>query len=371
MSQTVHLVVANNVGCGMPEDKYFPCSRGFGRTAVVYSCTSLGRRRIHSHAKIGGLKYGSTAASFVCEARRNSDFSRQNNRHGSSRGRNRNDDGRDIFENFEEEDMLSSKNGPLVSHNSGKFQATSSPGPREKEIVELFRKVQAQLRERATIKEENKVETRRGHVKEQSAVDSLLNLLKKHSVEQGKRSNGEDNGKDLNSDQSQESNQYNGRQNSKFSDSGAPKGESQEANVASSARPRSVFQRKSPVPRVRYQPFSNNVADTNAVPIGTEDNENIQDQLDLKLDDEPEPKFESDIDLDTKDETSVPEFSDDDSDDSEQTYNNEGVDEHVVVQNEDLNALKMSELRALAKSRGVKGFSKMKKGDLVELLTEN
>jgi len=355
----------------MPEDKCFPCSRGLGRRTVVYSCTSLGRRRIHSHVKIGGLKYGSMAASFVCEARRNSDFSRQNNRHGSSRGKDRNDDGRDIFENFEE-DMLSSKNGPLVSHNSGKFQATPSPGPREKEIVELFRKVQARLRERTTVKEEKKVEVRRGHVKEQSAVDSLLNLLKKHSVEQGKRSNGEDNVKDLNyDDQSQESNQYNGRQNSKFSDSGAPNGESQEAIIASSARPRSVFQRKSPVPRVRYQPVSNNLADTNAVPIGTEDNENIQDQLDLKLDDEPEPKLVSDIDLDTKDETSFPEFSDDDSHDSEQTYNNEGVDEHVVVQNEDLNALKISELRALAKSRGVKGFSKMKKGDLVELLTEN
>ena len=355
----------------MREDKCFPCSRGFGRNSVVYSCTSLGRRRIHSHVKIGGLKYGSTAASFVCEARKNSDFSRQNNRHGSSRGRNRNDDGRDVFENFEE-DMLASKNGPLVSHNSGKLQANSSPGPREKEIVELFRKVQARLRERSTVKEEKKVEARVGHVKEQSAVDSLLNLLKKHSVEQGKRSNGEDNVKDLNyDDQSQESNQYNGRQNSKFSDSGAPKGESREANIASSARPRSVFQRKSPVPRVRYQPVSNNLADTNAVP-GTEDNnKNIQDQLDLKLDDEPEPKLVSDIDLDTKDETSFPEFSDDDSHDSEQTYNNEGVDEHVVVQNEDLNAMKMSELRALAKSRGVKGFSKMKKGDLVELLTEN
>jgi hypothetical protein len=61
----------------------------------------------------------------------------------------------------------------------------------------------------------------------------------------------------------------------------------------------------------------------------------------------------------------------DDSHDSVQTYNDESVEEQHVVQNEDLNALKMTELRALAKSRGVKGFSKMKKGELVALLTES
>ncbi|CAL5195937.1 unnamed protein product [Lathyrus oleraceus] len=90
MSQTVNLVVTNNVGGGMPEGKCFPCSRVYGRTTAVYSCPIIGRHRICSHVKIGGLKSGSLAASIVCEARRDPYISRQNNRNEPSRGRNRN-----------------------------------------------------------------------------------------------------------------------------------------------------------------------------------------------------------------------------------------------------------------------------------------
>ncbi|XP_004495094.1 rho-N domain-containing protein 1, chloroplastic [Cicer arietinum] len=373
MSQTVNLIVANNVGCGMPESKCFARSGVSRRTTALYSCPSIGRSRIHSHVKIVGPKSGSLAASFVCKAQRNPDFSRQNNRHGPSRGRNKNNDARDIFDDFEE-DTLSSKNGPLVSLSSGKFQATSSPGPREKEIVELFRKVQARLRERASAKEEKKVEAPREHVKEKSAVDSLLNLLKKHSAEQVKRSGKEDNGKYLNnSDQLQESNQYDGEQSTILFDSNnVPKDESREANIAFAARPRSFFQRKSPIPRIKYQPVSNNEDDTNVVPIVSDENNGIiRDEIVLKHEDKPEPEPEFEIDLDTKDELSFPELLEDDSHESEQTYNDESVEEQLVVQNEDLSALKLSELRALAKSRGLKGFSKMKKVELMELLTES
>ncbi|XP_058746148.1 rho-N domain-containing protein 1, chloroplastic [Vicia villosa] len=365
MSQTVNLVVSNNVGCGMPEGKCFPSSRVYGRTTAVYSCPFMGRHRIRSHVKIGGLKSGSLAASIVCEARKNPDFSRQNNRNVPSRGKNSNVDGRDIFENFEE-DMLSSKNGNgPVSLSSGKFQSTSSPGTREKEIVELFKKVQAQLRERASVKEEKKTEAPRGQVEETSAVDSLLNLLKKHSSEEGKRGSGEDSGIDHNSDQLQESNQYNGVQSTNFFDSNSsPKNESRDANTASAARPRSIFRKKSPVPRVKYE---------NVEPIVSEDNVNNRHQIDLKPEDlpEPEPEPKSEIDLDTKDELFFPELLEDDSHEAEQTYNEESVEEQLDVQSEDLSALKLSDLRALAKSRGVKGYSKMKKVDLIELLTES
>nr|KYP74172.1 SAP-like protein BP-73 [Cajanus cajan] len=357
----------------MADGKCLPCSGVSGRTAAVYSCCSLGHNKIHSHVKIRGLKCRFGAASFVCEAKRNPDFSRQN-KHGSSRSRNRNNDGRDSFESFDD-DMFSLKNGPPVSlSTSGKFQATSAPGPREKEIVELFRKVQARLRERAASKEEKKVEASRGQSKENSTVDSLLKLLKKHSVEQVKRSSGAGRGKDFSSDQLQESNQYDAGRNTKISDlDSAPKDELQEGNVSSPvARPRSNFQRRSPVPRVKYQPVSDDEDDMNVLPAGSEDTENNQDQIDLKLNDEPEPDSESDID--SKDELFFPnigmaELSEDD--DSEQTYNDENVEEQPVVQHEDLSALKLSELRALAKSRGLKGFSKMKKSDLLELLTES
>ncbi|KAK7393398.1 hypothetical protein VNO78_21952 [Psophocarpus tetragonolobus] len=365
MSQTLHPFLPKNLGCGIADGKCLPCSGVCGRTAAVYSYSSLGNHRIHPHVKIRGLKCGFRGASFVCLAKRNPDFSRQN-KHGSSRSRNRSNDGRDSFDSFDE-DMFSLKNGPPVSlSNSGKFQATSAPGPREKEIVELFRKVQARLRERAASKEEKKVEASRVQSKENSTVDSLLKLLKKHSVEQVKRSGGGGRGKDSSSDQLQESNQYDGGRNTKISDLGSvPK---DEGNVSSVTRPRSNFQRRSPVPRVKYQSVSNNEDGMNVLPVGSEDRENNQDQIDLKLHDEPEPDSESDID--SKDELFFPnigmaELSEDE--DSEQTYNDESVEGQSTAQ--DLSALKLSELRTLAKSRGLKGFSKMKKSDLLELLT--
>ncbi|KAK7267388.1 hypothetical protein RIF29_20060 [Crotalaria pallida] len=396
MSQTARLVVANNVGCGMSEGRCLPCSGVSGRTASLYSCSSLNHYRFHSHVQIRGLKCASARASFVCEARRNPDFSRQN-KHGSSRSRNRQNEGRDSFENFEE-DMLSLKNGPLVSLSpSGKSQATAAPGPREKEIVELFRKVQARLRERAATKEEKKVEASQGRGKENGTVDSLLKLLKKHSAEQVKSNSTGGRGKDLSLDRSQESTQHNGRRSTKFSDlDNAPKDEPQESNISSVARPRSSFQRRSPVPRVKYQPVSYNEEDTNVVPPSSEVRVNNRDKRDLKLDHKEGPGSEPDIDHDIepdsepdldhesdhdsepvivpKDELFFPDIaiddlSDDDTHDSEQTYDDEHADEQLEVQHEDLSALKLTELRALAKSRGLKGFSKMKKGDLVELLT--
>ncbi|KAK7355929.1 hypothetical protein VNO80_15194 [Phaseolus coccineus] len=373
MSQTLHPLLAKNLGCGMTEGKCLPCSGVSGRTAAVYSYSSLGHHIIHSHVKVRGLKCGFRGASFLCEAKRNPDFSRQN-KHGHSRGRNRTNDGRDSFESFDD-DMFSLKNGPPLSlSTSGKFHSTSAPGPREKEIVELFRKVQARLRERAASKEEKKVEASRVQTKDNSTVDSLLKLLKKHSVEQVKRSSGGARGNDLSSDQLQDSNQYDGGRNTKFSDfDSTPKEEPQEGHVSSSVtRPRSSFQRRSPVPRVKYQPVPINEDDMNVLPVGSEDGENSHDQIDLKHDDEPEP--DSELDIDSKDELFFPNIgiaalSEDDE--FEQTNNDESVEEQPAVQHEDLSALRLSELRVLAKSRGLKGFSKMKKSDLLELLTES
>ncbi|XP_019430139.1 PREDICTED: rho-N domain-containing protein 1, chloroplastic-like isoform X3 [Lupinus angustifolius] len=434
MSQTTNLVVANNIGCGMSEGRCLPCSGVSGRTAAVYTCSSLSHCRIHSHVKIRGLKCVSVGASFVCKARRNPDFSRQH-KHGSSRNTNRHNEGRDSFENFED-DMLSLKNGPLVSLSaSGKSQATAVPGPREKEIVELFRKVQAKLRERAATKEQKKVEASPGKGKESGTVDSLLKLLKKHSNEQQKKSSGGGRGKDSSLDGSQESSQYNGRRITQFSDldnapkessgggrgkdssldgsqessqyngrrstkfsdlDNAPKGESQESNISSVTRPRSSFQRRSPVPRVKLQPVSYDDENRNVVPPSSEVRGNDHDQRDLKLNHKEGPGSEPDIDHDLepdslpdldqesdhdsepvllpKDDLFFPDREIDDlsDDDSEHIDNEEhAVEEELVVQHEDLSALKLPELRSLAKSRGLKGFSKMKKDNLVELLTRS
>lgn len=377
----------------MSEGRCLPCSGVSGRTAV-YSCSSLSHYKIHSQVKIRGLKYASVGASFVCEARRNPDFSRQN-KHGSSRSRNRHNEAKDSFDNFEE-DMLSLKNGPLSSL-SEKSHGNAVPGPREKEIVELFRKVQARLRERAATKEEKKVEASQGQGKENGTVDSLLRLLKKHSVEQVKRSSGGGRGKDSSLDRVQESSQYSGGRTSKLSDlDNAPKDEFQESSISSIARPRSKFQRRSPVPRVKYQPVSyNEDDDSNAVPlsngvrvnhdhIGLKHDHKVEPYSERELEHELEPDSEPDLDheaepdsepdLVPKDELFFPDMgigdlSDDDSHDSEQTYDNEHAEEQPVVQHEDLSALKLPELRALAKSRGLKGFSKLKKVELVELLT--
>lgn len=306
----------------------------------------------------------------MCEARRNSDISRQN-KHGFSRSRNRHNEGKGGFENFEE-DMLSSKNGPLTSLSTSsipKSQATAVPGPKEREIVELFRKVQARLQERAAVKEEKKVEANLGQGRNSGTVDSLLKLLRKHSVEKVKKSSENGRGKDSSLDYFQDSAKYNeGQRSPRFSDfDSAPKDdEPQEASLPFVSRPPSNFQRRSPVTRVKFQHVSHDVEDVNTtVQVSSEVGEKIQDD-ELETDTETE--------LDPKDElffqdVGVAELSEDEMNDSEQSYDNEDREEKQAVQHEDFSALKLPELRALAKSRGIKGFSKMKKGELMELLS--
>lgn len=357
----------------MPDRRCISCLGVSGKTAVVYYCSSRGDHKIHPHVNFKGLK-----CSVVCGARRNPDISRQN-KHGFSRNRNRHNEGKGSFENFEE-DMLSSKNGPLSSLSTfsiPKSQATAAPGPKEKEIVELFRKVQARLQERAAIKEEKKVEASQGQGRDNGTVDSLLKLLRKHSVEQVKRNSGNGRGKDLSLDQLQDSGHYNEGQSSRFSDlDGTSKDdEPEEAKPPSVVRPRSKFQRRSPIARVKYQPVSHDVEDVNTAPLSSEVGEKNQDKTDLDLMPDHDLEPDSELELDPKDElfsqdVGIAELSEDEMNDSEETYNNEeDGEEQQVVRHEDLSSLKLTELRALAKSRGLKGFSKMKKGELMELLS--
>ncbi|KAJ6953067.1 Rho-N domain-containing protein 1 [Populus alba x Populus x berolinensis] len=176
MSQAVHLVTKNLPGYGSSEGRCLPFSGISGRAVAVSPCSSRGVHYVHSQAQFGKMKCSSRASSIVCKSsgghRRNPDFSRQN-RQGFSRNRNRQNEEGNGFENLDDSDLLTSKNGPLLSlSGTPKFQATAAPGPREKEIVELFRKVQAQLRERAAVKEEKKVEASQGKGRENETVDS-------------------------------------------------------------------------------------------------------------------------------------------------------------------------------------------------------
>lgn len=313
--------------------------------------------------------------------RRNPDFSRQN-RHGFSRGRNRQNEERDNFDNLEESDILASKNGPYLSlSNSPKFQATAAPGPREKEIVELFRKVQAQLRERAAAKEEKKTEAVQGQGKENETVDSLLKLLRKHSTEQAKRGSNSGTSKDYIFDQQELNGQYNRVKSMGFFDSTSSLKDSAQESNASFTRPVSNFQRRSPVPRLKFQPVYSDEDTVNTVPHVNSSGRGKKNQieavpkseLELELEPELEPVAEHHDESESEPETDEPEIVqllegeeahiDDDDDDDEIS------DEQEQTVQEDLSAWKLPELRALAKSRGIKGYSKMKKGDIVDLLS--
>lgn len=384
-------------GYGPSDGKCLPCSGISGTVAPAYPCSSRFNHRFKSQVRIGSLNGAYKGVSFTCRAsssgrNRNPDFPRQN-RHGYSRGRNRKNDDRDGFENLEESDLLSSKNGPLVSLSSGtKFGATAAPGPREKEIVELFKKVQAQLRERSAVKEEKKAEALQGQGKENETVDSLLKLLRKHSVEQAKRTNNSGSNKDFMLDQPEKNARYSERKSTtSFDSNNSLKDEVEEPN-ASFSRPASNFQRKSPIPRLTYQPiYSEDDHIGNSVPHVNSIGKRKKNHFERvpKPEPEPEPKREPELELESElehepvvdaefefepepePEPELVQLLEEETSGPEETLNfdDENGEKQQLIERKDLSALKLLELRALAKSQGVKGFSKMKKGELVELLS--
>lgn len=361
MSQGLHLISIKIPGYGTSEGRCLPFSGISARSAVAlyachHDCKLLPRVRIL-------LKNNTKRVPLACKAssgghRRNPDFSRQNRQsHGFSRGKNKqNHEKANTSENLDEMEFLSSKNGPLLSlSGSPRFQATATPGPREKEIVELFRKVQAQLRERAAIKEEKRIEASQGQG-ERGTVDSLLKLLRKHSAEQGKRRNGSSS-EDLNLDPSERSNTLDDEQNQNFfeTDSIATE-EIEETTIATPTRPASNFRRRSPVPKIKYQPIYSTDENIESIPSTKTKGKRKKSVIQS----EPEP-----VSLESPHEA-LDEISE--SSDAEEVYGE--TIEPSSMEDTDLSSLKLSELRVLAKSRGVKGYSKMKKGQLLELLSQ-
>lgn len=377
---------------------------GYG-PAAASSYSSHGDLKAFLPVKINSSKslllYSNRASSLVCSAnssnhRRNPDFSRQRQNHGFSRNRNRQNLDRDNSENIEESELLSSKNGPLLSLSNGpRFQATATPGPREKEIVDLFRKVQAQLRERAAIKEEKKMESSQGQGKESETVDSLLKLLRKHSVDQGKRKSNSGSSRDFVLEQpEQNTSSFGDEQNTNFLNSNSnAREEDEEAQEPKHSnpfrRPVSNFRRKSPVPRVKYEPVYSPEDNINSLSLpklqGMRKKNEPEPELEAESEPELVPEFEpvSEIELESELEESFDvssdvhdeefaEISETESSDVDEAYtDDEVVETKSSTEYTDLSALKLAELKVLAKSRGLKGYSKLKKVELIELLCGN
>ncbi|KAF5810529.1 putative Rho termination factor [Helianthus annuus] len=348
-------------GHGTPEGR---CLRAF----TVSPCSFCNNNKRFPQVKIvpsGNLTCASRGTtSFICNAnssgqRRNPDFSRQN-RQGYSRNKNRNHEDRDAIDGFEDSEVFSSKNGQsFLSSSPPKFQSTAAPGPREREIVEIFRKVQAQLRERAAQKEEKKVEDSQGHNKQNETVDSLLKLLRKHSVQHGKSTTTSRNNRDFVLDNQPE-------QNNSFLEDKSPKDSNNrvkhevQATEAQSVRPVSNFQKRSPVSGFKYRPLLTGEESFTPGPSKRKEPEaEPTPEVKIKTVSEPEVENEAFVGFDEGSDDDIEEIADE-VDDSEEAN---------VIEDKDLSSMKLVELREVAKSRGIKGFSKLKKAELLELLT--
>ncbi|KAF0911749.1 hypothetical protein E2562_011745 [Oryza meyeriana var. granulata] len=333
--------------------------------------------------------------SLVCSANPNNHRSRslditRQQKSGSARRKSKPYQEKDDSENIYDfdADIMYSKNGPSISLTSNsRPQATSVPGEREKEIVELFKKVQAQLRARGKGREEKKPEPAKAQG-ERGSVDSLLNLLRKHSVDQRRKSSDE---KDQSVDQTRRSNESGNKQNSNNFIKNDTQEEQKRPHPAAFKRPASNFRRRSPVPGVKLQPITNvdaeqvvnNINDAVQETNATLENKAAADEPDSVPTYEPDSVIPPEnLSLDDLDLIS------DESDDSDTDEPNGEYDEPSLqipsvpvieesrdtslepsIGGSDLSSLKVTELRKLAKSRGIKGYSKMKKNDLVDVLS--
>lgn len=325
---------------------------------------------------------------------RNPDISRQQKRGSSSRGKSKPFQERDDSENNDEfdSDTVSSKNGPPISLTSNsRPHATSAPGEREKEIVELFKRVQAQLRARGKGREDKKPEPAKSQG-ERGSVDSLLNLLRRHSVDQKRKSSDE---KEQNFDQTWRSSDSGNKQSSRIFGTKNDGQEGQKPPPATFQRPPSSFRRRSPVPGVKFQLVTNPEAGAKPVVNGMTDavlkaktpleEETARDgpgsvspyepdsviaPEDASLDDFVVSDDESDVlDTDEPDDYLEPLDDADDVTDSIPSHD-DSLEGSSAAEISDLSSLKVTELRELAKSRGLRGYSKMKKSDLVALLSD-
>ncbi|KAG6492774.1 hypothetical protein ZIOFF_047739 [Zingiber officinale] len=290
----------------------------------------------------------------------NPDFSRQQKR--SSMGRSKQYQELEQSERSEETYILSSRNGPFMSNM--RHQATATPGQRDEEILDLFRKIQMQLQ--AAAKKGKKSEASRQRQSDRATVDSLVKLLRKHSMDQ-KSSPKEHFSSNLlpRSNTLVDENKSNlfSRDGTKLKeepalDPGLP-------DPVSSTRPATNFRRKSLVCRANFQAVSFEEGINPPPPTNSQASRKKKSDI---IVDNSEASVHADIGvLDSLGQSLL----DDQFDPPLSNETAEVITESSTLKiSSDLPSLKLSELRNLAKSRGLRGYSKLKKGELVELLDD-
>ncbi|KAM7501469.1 hypothetical protein LguiB_000373 [Lonicera macranthoides] len=318
MSRPIQRIASSSVPGYVPSDgRCLPCTRVSGSIIKIASSSSCSDLNSFSHFKSISLKSASRSCTIIfCSNsgnyRRNPDSPRQNRPGFFPFHYNLNEDSDDL----EESKHFSSKNRSVIA---SKYLYRSPPGPKDKEVIEKFREVQAQLQAKK-IKPEEKIEDLPKPKKESNNAGSRHNVLRKYLVPQADR----DSSKDIIG-----------------ASNGTLKHEVQKRERLSASSLTSNF-------RPRSQPNDSHDEAVNS--------------------DEPEPGpmllsraiFEE-ISDDISDDETFESDEEDNEDDAEQEQN--------MIESRDLSAMKLTELRALARSQGIKGFSKLKKRELMELLS--
>uniref|UniRef100_A0A7N0V710 Rho termination factor-like N-terminal domain-containing protein n=1 Tax=Kalanchoe fedtschenkoi TaxID=63787 RepID=A0A7N0V710_KALFE len=270
----------------------------------------------------------------------------------------------DSSENIDHPGLSSVTDGlvnSLASTSTPRFRVTETPGPREKEIVELFRKIQEQLRERSIIKEKKSLKSTQGKFQENGTVDSLIELLRKHSSKQRFRKfNGHASSILDTGNHSVQDGDPNGLKNTGFPKvNNRTSYESKEHNASSSTR------------SVSYSRRSSTISQTKTAPPPAYRRRNAADMKpyirNKSVASPPEPALAQGPDLATH-----PQLDHErESDPVFHEVSDEALAAEEEIETHELSTLKLVDLRQMARSRGVKGFSKLKKSELVELLCES
>lgn len=278
------------------------------------------------------------------------------------------------FKNYQDQDdlletgqMLSSQNGRSTTSDTPMRTKSGNPA----DIVELFKKHLPQLRETTQNRPGNSNRsyglnaTMLNRDKEdRETFKSLLKLLKTSGVNQkdsanniGTKGTVDNLGKSLKYEEAgvDDSDSDIADEDSDFDDN-IPDMLDSEPEPLTSSRPSSSFSRRSAIPMAKNEPVM--ASETHREETQMLGKEERTDSKSLF--------YESESGSDVGEEDPGTESFVYESEHESVAEQSEGPQEEKI---EDLSALKLSELREIAKSRGLKGYSKLKKAELLEQLS--